>query len=404
MKDIGIDKVEEFEFVDPPSREAFHEAHETLIALGAIQRGSHGLTDIGKMMAGLPLEPRIARMIIEAEKHGCTKDVATIAAFLSGRQVFARPKGKEIQADRAHVALKNPASDALTFLRVWDKYEDSDFDNQWCYDNFLNARVLREVDDIRYQLFNILESYGFEPTESSDTAVIAKAVAMGLAYSLLEHRSRHSYGGVLRQIDDVFIHPGSAIFGLSNSRWIVASEVVRTTKTYARGCTEVKPEWLPDMAPQHFKRGEPVVARYLKGAESAVISKAVLDGYGHELGSSEESVPVAEAIAIQKARVRDAESKGLLKLTFHNEASGRYSFTASFVAEAGGKRYKASYHAKVEEGVPYYCKVVDTYLGQTTVEPVFQVFAFNNPAPSPGKPLSSVEELAQKRGASLGRQ
>src|SRR3989344_3046572 len=118
MENIGITNVEGFDFIDPPDRKAFHEAYETLIALGAILRGESGLTETGRAMAQLPLEPRIARMLLEAQKHGCVENVATIAAFLTVRNVFSRPKDREAEADLAHARFKDSTSDALTFLKV----------------------------------------------------------------------------------------------------------------------------------------------------------------------------------------------------------------------------------------------------------------------------------------------
>ena len=242
MKDIGIDDIESFEFIDSPSRESFHEAHETLIALGAVQRKSRGLTEIGKKMARLPIEPRIARMLIEADKHGCISEVATVAAFLSGKNIFLRPRDKESEADQAHSKFKDKTSDALTFLNVWDAYRDNDYESRWCSENYISSRAMREINDILSQLFDILESSGIKLTTGKDDNEVVKAVSMGLAYNLMERRNRYSYNGVFRQIDGVFVHPGSAIFGLSNPRWMVVTEIVRTSKNYARGCTQVRPD------------------------------------------------------------------------------------------------------------------------------------------------------------------
>jgi ATP-dependent helicase HrpA len=133
MENIGIADVEGFDFIDAPNSEAFHEAYETLIALGAIRRGVAGLTEIGRGMARLPLDPRTSRMVLEAEKHGCVKNVATVAAFLSVRNIFVRPKQSEYEADRAHQQFKDSKSDALTFLNVWAQYEHSGYNNQWCF-------------------------------------------------------------------------------------------------------------------------------------------------------------------------------------------------------------------------------------------------------------------------------
>ncbi|MCH8884234.1 MAG: hypothetical protein IIA41_12155, partial [SAR324 cluster bacterium] len=95
-------------------------------------------------------------MVLEAAKHGCVEEIATVAALLSVRSVFPRPKDKEYEADRAHAKFKDSQSDALTFLRVWKAYETSGFDKDWCFENFLHSRSLWEAKNIRDQLLYIL--------------------------------------------------------------------------------------------------------------------------------------------------------------------------------------------------------------------------------------------------------
>lgn len=165
MKKIGIDDVRSFEFIDQPNVKALEQAIDTLKILGALDENEK-ITDIGETMAELPLEPHIARMVIEAKKYKCVEAICIIASFLGGRSVFVRPKGKESEADAAHRRFKVPESDFLTLLKVWQEYEANDFRDSWARENFLHSKMLAEVRQVRYQLFRILRRNNIHANES----------------------------------------------------------------------------------------------------------------------------------------------------------------------------------------------------------------------------------------------
>ena len=409
MESIGISNIRGFDFVDAPEKEAFTEAYETLIALGAIEKNKKGLTEIGNAMARLPLEPKIARMLLEADKYGCVKNVATIAAFLSVRNIFSRPKDKEGDADAAHYKFKHShpsiVSDALTFLKVWRDYKDSGFSTGWCFENFLNHKSLREVSSIRDQLFRILEKSSIELSESEHGDLIAKAVAVGLAYNLFEHSYRHFYSGVLRPIGSpsVSVHPSSTLFGSGTARWMVVTEIVKTTKNWARGCTDVKPEWLPDIVPSLCKFGEPTIDSYNFGEEQAIVKKPIIFK-GMSVGDLRSKVSASEAKEIQNARIKDAEANGLVLLTFLPRP-GVYDFITNWFAEYKGQEYKnLSSSSDMKQGETYYCKLEDSF-GRKYAITVFRVFHFEkenkeNKKENPPQALV-LDKLAEKWGARL---
>lgn len=248
MKNIGIDEVESFDFIDPPDKAALTQAVNTLRTLGAINELGK-LTDVGKVMAELPLDPHIARMVIEAEKYGCVEQLCTIAAFLGGRSVFVRPRDKAPEADAAHQKFRAESSDFLTFLNVWKQHEANRFDYNWARDNFLNAKALAEVRDVRYQLFRALSRNGIRAVENEDPEAIGKSIAAGLVENLLQYNSRHSYRRIRDDETGIYIHPSSVTFG-GDPRYIVPAEIVQTSKTFARVCQVVKPEWIRGIAPQ----------------------------------------------------------------------------------------------------------------------------------------------------------
>lgn len=302
MKKIGIKDIKSFEFIDPPETKALDQALDILKTLGALDENEN-ITEIGETMAELPLEPHIARMVIEAEKNKCVETICTIASFLGGRSVFVRPKDKEYEADAAHHRFKVSESDFLTLLKVWQEYEANDFRDSWARDNFLHSKTLAEVRQVRYQLFRALRRNGIRASESQDPEAIGKSIAAGLIENLMEHYSRHSYRRAKDNESGFFIHPSSATFG-HNPKFFVPAEIVRTNKTYARIIQEVKPPWIREIAPQ-LTREEPREA-YYDPASDRVLRKVTIYLKGsyspfmeeERLLSGEEAMKVfAEALA-----------------------------------------------------------------------------------------------------------
>lgn len=252
MNSIGIKNIKNFEFVDSPEPKVLDKALEDLKSLGALD-DAENLTSIGKIMAELPLEPHIARMVIEAQKYNCADAVCTIAAFLGGRNVFVRPKDKTAQADTAHRLFKNNQSDFLAYLNVWKAYEKNNGDRdrayEWTQDRFLNFRVLQEVKSVRLQLLRALSRNNIQATENQNPDAIGKSIAAGLIDNIMEFSDNHSYHRIRDSVPGFYIHPGSAIFG-SDYDFVVPAEIVDTSKTYMRLNQVVEPEWIKEIAPQ----------------------------------------------------------------------------------------------------------------------------------------------------------
>lgn len=387
MENLGIRDIEGFDFIESPDPQAFHEAYETLIALGAIRRGVKGLTEIGKSMAQLPLDVRIARMVLEAQRHDCVKDVVTVAAFLSVRNVFVRPKESEREADAAHSAFTDYTSDALTFLNVWEEYEGYGCSDSWCYKNFLNAKSLREVGKIREQLFQILTRHGFELKVASDKVVVAKAVAMGLAYNLYTHEYRGVYSNVQREsAEQVHIHPSSALFRSFGTRFMVATEILKTTKVWARICTQVPVAWLPELVPHLCETTQKVVA-WTPGQTTATIRTEVRIKTLN-LDSVETSVSLEDAIRIQNQNIKQAEDAGHIRLTFRREDrydpySGR-RMGDMYVATVGWRTYKTFPYSGVVEGLEYMCRV-ENFFNEDRATTQFTIYDFTQRAARPAE-------------------
>jgi len=394
MKMIGIKDIEGFDFIDPPDQETFHEAHQTLIALGALTSKDNGLTDLGREMAKLPLEPRISRMVLEAEKHECVREVTIIAAFLSVRSIFSRPREKEREADAAHQRFYNRRSDALTFLKVWSEYEKSGFDNDWCYKNFLNSRSLFEVKNIRLQLLEILRHRG-RISSSDDEDIILKSIAAGFVQNLLEHSSRHEYIPLFREfswMDRVFIHPSSTLFGWINPRWIIASSIVKTSKLFARGVSEVKIEWLPDLASKHFQFGSIMLESYFEGDSTVLGRRWIIRDGKHKIGSIEIELPLDRARKIQQDKIKRATENGFVLAVFREVPDDIYG--TKLVGIVGSDQYELDFGLSStvypQKGDKCYCQLNESRFHRTLkVTPKFKVLDF------PGGEDTTIKEQIQ---------
>ncbi len=376
MENLGIKDIENFDFLDFPDRKLFHEAYETLIALGAIKRNKKGLTELGKAMARLPLEPTISRMLLEAEKYGCVKEITTVAAFLSVKNIFFIPPEEErrYEAYSKHKNFKDTDSDALTYLKIWEEYQQSGYDAEWCCHNFLNSRSLQEIKNIQQQLLEILEEYKIKISSTGNQEAIKRSVAAGLIYLLLEYGSRHWYQGVMRDYEEkIFIHPSSSLCGSRSFRWIVTAGIVETTKVFARVCSKVEPEWLPELLPDRFSFGSyQEIKSYKQGDNFAVAVRPIIYQAGEDaperIGFQEVKVAIEEAKRIQGERIQRAKIEGLVKLTIRKES-------AEFVADYDSQFYTLIMMSDIEPegGHTYYCQI-DSLLN--TFDPQFKMFDF----------------------------
>ena len=272
--DIGIKDVEGFDYVDTPSLEMMHGAVDTLHAIGAIT-DEREMTEVGKKILDIPLDPRHGRMILEAEKFGCVEEVVAIAAGLSLRRFFLRPKDKEDEADSAKRRFVDGRSDLLTAIAVMDEYKRSGRDRRWASDNFINWKAVEEALSVRKQIEEILESLGIKfsrvgyhlpknqfaltSEEKAQGEAIGKAVLAGFMENLAMLAGRHAYNKLSEQSGrQLFIHPASVLFG-NGPQLLLPTEIVETTKVFACNCQAVELDWLLEVAPHAvtIERSEP---------------------------------------------------------------------------------------------------------------------------------------------------
>ncbi|KAG8085451.1 hypothetical protein GUJ93_ZPchr0010g8750 [Zizania palustris] len=255
LKTLGINDLVSFDFMDPPAAESVIRALEELFALGALNsRGE--LTKTGRRMAEFPLDPMLSKAIVASEMYGCSEEVITIASMLSaGNAVFYRPKDKQVHADAARRGFHaDNVGDHIALLNVYNAWKESGYSPQWCRENFVQQRTMRRARDVRDQLESLLERVEIAPCSSAgDHDAVRKAITAGyFRHAARLQRDGSSYRSVKGR-QTVFIHPSSGT-AQALPPWVVYHDLVLTTKEYMRQVTELKPEWLVEIAPHYYER------------------------------------------------------------------------------------------------------------------------------------------------------
>jgi ATP-dependent helicase HrpA len=247
MKLLGFGDIERFPFVDPPDRRLIKDGYRVLEEIGAIG-GDKRVTRLGQQLARLPVDPRIARMLLAAAYSHCLREVLVIAAALSVQDPRDRPLDKQQQADEAHAQFKHEASDFLGYLQLWDHMEQQRRHlskhkfRKHCRDNFLSWTRMQEWHDIHTQLRMQLHDMGFKENEAeAGYEEIHRAVLSGLLSHIGFRSKEQDYLGARNS--RFFVFPGSGLFK-KQPKWVMAAELVETTKLYARTVAAIQPEWV----------------------------------------------------------------------------------------------------------------------------------------------------------------
>jgi ATP-dependent helicase HrpA len=270
---MKLGPVDKFPFVDAPSAQAIKEGFTTLRELRALD-ASGRLTRTGRIMARLPLDPRISRMIIQARHEKALKEVVIIASAMSIQDPRERPVDKEGQADQAHSSFKDPSSDLVTFIKIWKAYHEElnaarsrNQIRKYCKENFLSYNRMREWKDIHDQIMDILQgAEDFHQASGKSNMQITKSADSSSFTKAQNHqvyRSVHCsiLSGFLGQIAlkqegsrylaargrEVFLFPGSSLYK-KGPKWIVATELLQTSRLFARMVAGIEPEWIERLA------------------------------------------------------------------------------------------------------------------------------------------------------------
>jgi ATP-dependent helicase HrpA len=295
-KVLRLGSLAEFPLLDPPSPEALRDAERTLTELGAID-AHHELTAIGRQLGQLPCEPRVGRMLIEAHQRKCLAEVVIMAAGLETQDVRQRPAGQRPQADEAHAEFADPHSDFLSYLRLWDFYDRLKSElgrgrlQKALSQKFLSYQGFREWSEVVRQLKELLTSAGItcgprkyylpsldpasleaahprrhqkgsksenqrnaQATEKlkrpDGYAAIHQSLLTGLLSGVAQRGDTYEYkaaGGL-----SIALWPGSGLFS-RQPHWIMAAEIVETTKRYGRTIAEIDVQWIEPAAGELLK-------------------------------------------------------------------------------------------------------------------------------------------------------
>jgi ATP-dependent helicase HrpA len=253
MRALGLGDMAAFPFVEPPDRRNIKDGVDLLHELGALD--GERLTKLGRRLAQLPVDPRLGRMVLEAERNGCVHEVLVITAALSIQDPRERPTDHQQAADEKHARFVDKESDFLAYLNLWKYVEEqqkalssSQF-RRMCRNEFLNYLRVREWQDLYGQLRQAVKPPKAPPADG-------QRIHLSLLSGLLSHvglknTQRHEYLGARGAKFGIF--PGSALFK-KQPQWVMAAELVETSRLWARIVAKVEPEWVERLAGHLVKR------------------------------------------------------------------------------------------------------------------------------------------------------
>ncbi len=260
MADLRLGDITGFPFLDPPDARQVRDGTAVLVELGALD-AQHRLTRIGRGMARLPLDPHLARMVLAAQENGCVREVVVIAAGLTIQDPRERPEEHRARADAAHARFTDRRSDFITLLNLWDHVRElrrttsANGLRRACREQHLNYLRIREWQDLVSQLRDVLSELGIAwSTRREDRDAIHRALLPGMLSGIgMWDAQRRDYLGARGARFVIF--PGSAL-ARTSPEWVMSSELVETSRLFARRSAAIKPEWIEAAA------GELVVRQY----------------------------------------------------------------------------------------------------------------------------------------------
>jgi len=291
---LRLGEVSRFPFIDPPDSKSIRDGYKLLMELGAIFERKvskrarrnllprYELTANGRLMAKIPIDPRLSRILIQAHHEGCVKEMTVIAAALSIPDPRERPSDKTQAADQAHKAFEDPLSDFVTLLNIWNRFH-TEFNKglsqnqmrRFCKTHFFSYKRMREWKDVHRQLTLVLKEYASHPKAVKDIkakktkktkkaksekksandfseryTAIHKALLSGLLSNIAMKKEKNMFQAA--QGREVMIFPGSALFN-NTPQWITAAEMVATSRLFARRVAAIDHRWLETVAGKQCK-------------------------------------------------------------------------------------------------------------------------------------------------------
>lgn len=247
MAELGITDFQNFDFISPPGVEGIIGAVDTLNMLQALD-SDNTLSSIGKLMVEFPLEPRISRIIIEAimKYPNVLEEALIAAAFLSANSPFLLPQGEEMEARKAHHNFRDMQGDFVSYLHIFKGYTSSPDKEKFCKKNYLDDRVMAEIENINVQLKDIVSKMNIPIMGGGNKGDYLCCIASGMIQFVCIRTGKNTYRSLTA--DKICIHPGSVLFR-QDPLFIVAGEIVRTSRMYAMSVSPLTKSLLHQISP-----------------------------------------------------------------------------------------------------------------------------------------------------------
>jgi len=328
MASLHLGNPSDFPFVEPPVPSAIRDGYRMLEELGAITPGRK-LTSDGRLMARLPIDPIISKVIIEAARNKCLKEITIIASALAIQDPRMRPSDKESQADEAHRRFTHPHSDFMVLLSIWNAFHQDRITFSWSRlkrfskENFLSFQRMREWLDLHDQLLRILRRHKSFTLNKGNGSY--EQIHRSLLSGFFRQSARRKKGNIYitDNSKEIMVFPGSHQFSKSGE-WIISGSYIETARLYALTIATIEPEWIEDAARPFCsyswsnirwqKKTGRVVADEAVSLRALVIFSGRIVNFG---GRDKKNIPEARAVFIQKALVEGKIGKNFNFLT-HN--------------------------------------------------------------------------------------
>lgn len=257
MAALDLGEPQDFPFVDPPDTRLINDGYKLLQELKAVDE-ARTVTSLGRQISMLPLDPRLARMLLAASHHRCVAEMLIIAAFLAAQDPRERPADAQAQADQKHAAFADPRSDFIAVLNLWKAFVEQSAAlsgsqlRKWCRENFLSFIRMREWQELQRQLGEIVAELQLKPNQlPADYNDLHQAILTGFLGNIGTLDERREYEGA--RGTRFVVAPGTPL-AAKPPRWIVAASLTETTRLYARMVAAVEPPWIEAAAEHLIKR------------------------------------------------------------------------------------------------------------------------------------------------------
>ena len=285
MENMQLGHIDDFPFVEAPDERLVSDGYKLLYELGAIDKRQR-ITESGRLLSRLPLDPKLGRILIAAQQENCLHEALIIVSALAVQDPRERPVDKQQAADEAHSTFVDNRSDFISWLNIWNAYHQakktlsSNKLRKWCQGHFISWLRMREWLDTQRQIKQLLPELKFdlkhnEQSHEVNYAAVHRALLSGFLSQVGFKDEGHEYQSCRQRRFHIF--PGSGLFN-KGPKWVVASEIVETQKVYARHLAKIEPQWIEEIAAHLLKHSYTEAHWEKKSAQVSATRKSTLFG------------------------------------------------------------------------------------------------------------------------------